>query len=87
MRLDLRTRRATVGDRAVELTAREFALLETLMRHADQVLSRAQLLSSVWGYFHDPTTNLVNVYVGSLRRKLGPDVIETVRGFGYRIRG
>jgi DNA-binding response OmpR family regulator len=87
IRLDVRTRRATIDDRTVDLTAREFMLLEALMRRPDQVLSRAQLLSSVWGYFHDPTTNLVNVYVASIRRKLGADAIETVRGFGYRVRG
>jgi DNA-binding response OmpR family regulator len=84
--LDLLTRRATVGDRTVELTAREFSLLEALLRHRDQVLSREQLLSQVWGYYFDPTTNLVNVYINALRKKLGPDVIETVRGAGYRIR-
>jgi DNA-binding response OmpR family regulator len=83
--LDLRSRKANVDGRDVELTAREFALLEALMRRPGQVMSRAQLLSSVWGYFHDPTTNLVNVYVHTLRGKLGPDVIETVRGFGYRV--
>jgi DNA-binding response OmpR family regulator len=86
VQLDLRTRRAMVEDRAVDLTAREFSLLETLLRHVDQVLSREQLLSHVWGYFFDPTSNLVNVYVNSLRKKLGPDVIETVRGAGYRLR-
>jgi DNA-binding response OmpR family regulator len=87
IRLDLMTRRATVGDKTVDLTAREFSLLETLLRHADQVLSREQLLSQVWGYFFDPGTNLVNVYVNALRKKLGPDSIETVRGVGYRLRG
>jgi DNA-binding response OmpR family regulator len=87
LRLDLMTRRATVGERTVELTAREFSLLETLLRHTDQVLSREQLLSHVWGYYFDSTTNLVNVYVNSLRKKLGTDVIETVRGVGYRLRG
>jgi DNA-binding response OmpR family regulator len=87
VRLDLRTRRATVGDREVDLTAREFALLETLLRHAEQVLSREQLLSHVWGYSFDPNTNVVNVYVNTLRKKLGADVIETVRGAGYRLRG
>jgi DNA-binding response OmpR family regulator len=86
VRLDLKSRRATVGDRSVELTAREFSLLETFLRHAGQVLSREQLLSHVWGYSFDPTTNLVNVYVNSLRNKLGRDVIETVRGIGYRLR-
>jgi DNA-binding response OmpR family regulator len=87
VRLDLKTRRATVGDKTVDLTAREFSLLEALLRHADQVLSREQLLSQVWGYFFDPSTNLVNVYVNSLRKKLGADVIQTVRGVGYRLRG
>jgi DNA-binding response OmpR family regulator len=62
-------------------------LLETFLRHTGQVLSREQLLSHVWGYSFDPTTNLVNVYVSSLRKKLGPDVIESVRGVGYRLRG
>jgi two-component system, OmpR family, response regulator len=87
VRLDLKTRRASVGERTVDLTAREFVLLEAFLRHAGQVLSREQLLSQVWGYSFDSTTNLVNVYVGSLRKKLGGDVIETVRGFGYRLRG
>src|SRR5688500_14975637 len=87
VRLDLRTRRATVKDQTVVLTAREFSLLETLLRHADQVLSREQLLSHVWGYFFDPGTNLVNVYVNALRKKLGAESIETVRGVGYRLRG
>ncbi len=85
VRLDLRTRRATVKGRSVSLTAREYALFETLLRHPDQVMSREQLLSHVWGYYFDPTTNLVNVYINALRKKLGPDVIETVRGVGYRV--
>jgi two-component system, OmpR family, response regulator QseB len=84
--LDLRTRRATVEGRTVELTAREFTMLETLMRHRDQVLSREQLLSHVWGYDYDPGSNVVEVYIGYLRRKLGEDVIETARGMGYRLR-
>jgi DNA-binding response OmpR family regulator len=87
VRLDLMTRRATIRERTVDLTAREFALLETFVRHGEQVLSREQLLSRVWGYSFDPTTNLVNVYVNSLRKKLGADAIETVRGVGYRFRG
>jgi DNA-binding response OmpR family regulator len=86
IRLDLRTRRATVGERTVDLTTREFALVETLLRHADQVLSREQILSHVWGYSFDPGSNVVNVYVNSLRKKLGPEIIETVRGAGYRLR-
>jgi DNA-binding response OmpR family regulator len=84
--LDLRTRRATVDGRSVELTAREFTLMETFIRHADQVLSREQLLSHVWGYDFDPRSNVVDVYVRYLRRKFGDGVIETVRGMGYRLR-
>ena len=82
--LDLRTRRASVGHRVVDLSAREFALAETLLRNAGQVLSREQLLSHVWGYDFDPGSNVVDVYVRYLRRKLGPECIETVRGMGYR---
>jgi DNA-binding response OmpR family regulator len=82
--LDLRARRATAGGETVELTAREFTLLEAFMRHAGQVLAREQLLSHVWGYDYDPGSNVVDVHVGNLRRKLGGDAIETVRGMGYR---
>jgi DNA-binding response OmpR family regulator len=85
VKVDLRSRRTTVNGRSVDLTAREFALLETLLRHAGQVLSRGQLLSNVWGYSFDPTSNVVDVYVNSLRKKLGHNVIETVRGAGYRL--
>jgi DNA-binding response OmpR family regulator len=84
--LDLRTRRASIAGRNVELTARQFTLLEVLVRHPDQVLSREQLLSHVWGYDFDPGSNIVDVYIGRLREKLAPDVIETVRGVGYRFR-
>ena len=83
--LDLRTRRATVGDRTVDLSAREFALAEEFLRHPDQVLSREQLLSRVWGYDFDPGSNVVDVYVRYLRNKFGADRIETVRGMGYRL--
>jgi DNA-binding response OmpR family regulator len=83
--LDLRTRRVTVREREVELTAREFALAEMFFRHPGQVLSREQLLSHVWGYDYDPGSNVVDVYVGYLRRKLGGDRIRTVRGMGYRL--
>ena len=85
--LDLRTRRALVDGREVDLSAREFALAEAFFRHPDQVLSREQLLSRVWGYDFDPGSNVVDVYVRYLRRKLGADSIETVRGMGYRLRG
>ncbi|HUF59785.1 MAG TPA: response regulator transcription factor [Actinomycetota bacterium] len=83
--LDLKTRRLEVEGRSVELTAREFALAETFFRHAGQVLSREQLLSNVWGYDHDPGSNVVDVYVGYLRKKIGEERIATVRGMGYRL--
>jgi DNA-binding response OmpR family regulator len=83
--LDLRTRRASTDGRTVDLTAREFTMLEVLIRHAGQVLSREQLLSHVWGYDYDPGSNVVDVYIGYLRKKLGSDSIETVRGMGYRL--
>jgi two-component system copper resistance phosphate regulon response regulator CusR len=86
LELDLRTRRAVVDGREVELSAREFALAEELLRHADRVLSREQLLSRVWGYDFDPGSNIVDVYIGYLRTKLGAEHIETVRGMGYRMR-
>lgn len=83
--LDLRTHRARGFEGEVDLTHREFALLETFIRHRGQVLSREQLLSQVWRMDFDPGSNLVDVYVGYLRRKLGEGSIETVRGAGYRL--
>ena len=85
MVLDLRTRTLTLEGRTVELSAREFALAETFMRHPGQVLSREQLLSAVWGLDFDPGSNVVEVYVSYLRNKLGRDRVETVRGMGYRL--
>ncbi len=84
--LDLRTRWASVGGERIELSAREFELLRTFLQHPDQVLTREQLLSHVWGYDYDPGSNVVDVYVGYLRRKLGQRRLETVRGVGYRFR-
>lgn len=84
--LDLRTRRARVEGRSVDLSAREFALAETFLRNPGQVLSREQLLSSVWGFDFDPGSNVVDVYVSYLRAKLGKERFETVRGMGYRLR-
>jgi DNA-binding response OmpR family regulator len=85
--LNLRTRKVRVTGKDIELSAREFTLLETLLRHQGQVMSREQLLDRVWGYDYDPGSNIVDVYVGYLRKKLGSDLIETVRGMGYRLRG
>jgi DNA-binding response OmpR family regulator len=85
IRLDLRSRRATVGERTADLTAREFGLLDALLRHAGQILSRRQLLSHVWGDSFDPASNVVDAGINSLRNKLGSDVVETVRGAGYRL--
>lgn len=84
--LDLRTRRARIGDLDVELTTREFTLLETFLRHPDEVLTRQQLLSRVWEFDFDPGSNVVDVYIRYLRGKLGADRFETVRGAGYRLR-
>ena len=83
--LDLRTRQVVQGDRMTDLSAREFALAEVFFRHPGQVLSREQLLSLVWGYDYDPGSNVVDVYVGYLRKKLGKDRITAVRGMGYRL--
>jgi two-component system, OmpR family, response regulator QseB len=84
--LDLRTRKAKIDDEWIELPAREFTLAEMFFRHPGQVLSREQLLNRVWGYDYDPGSNIVDVYVGYLRKKLGGKLIETVRGLGYRLR-
>jgi DNA-binding response OmpR family regulator len=83
--LDLRTRRASVAGRSVDLTAREFTLAEMFLRNPGHVLSREQLLSGAWGYDFDPGSNVVDVYVRYLRRKLGAEFFETVRGMGYRL--
>lgn len=84
--LNLRTRMVRIGDRIIELTAREFTLVETFLHHPGQVMSRQQLLDHVWGYDYDPGSNVVDVYVRHLRQKLGDNRIETVRGMGYRLR-
>jgi DNA-binding response OmpR family regulator len=90
LRLDLLSRRATRAGTAIELSTREFTLLEYLMRHPGQVLSRVQILATVWEYDFDPQSNVVDVYVRYLRRKVdvpgAPSLIETVRGTGYRFR-
>lgn len=83
--LDLMTRRVKVRGTEHDLSAREFAMLEMFLRHPGQVLSREQLLSGVWGYDFDPGSNVVDVYVRYLRKKVGEDAIATVRGMGYRM--
>jgi len=85
--LDILARRATVAGREVDLSAREFALAEQFLRNPGRVLSRELLLSRVWGMDFDPGSNVVDVYVRYLRKKLGADRIETVRGAGYRFKG
>ncbi|MFI2200230.1 response regulator transcription factor [Streptomyces sp. NPDC020192] len=89
--VDPARRRCRRGERDIELTAREFALLEYLVRHADEVLSKTDILTHVWDEHFDGDTNIVEVYVGYLRRKIDAPfdrrTIETVRGFGYRLRG
>ncbi|GAA1618418.1 response regulator transcription factor [Actinoplanes couchii] len=83
--LDLRTRRAHVDDRVYDLTAREFGLLEMFLRHPGQVLTREQILAHVWGFDFDPASNVVDVYVRTLRKKVGEARIHTVYGQGYRL--
>jgi DNA-binding response OmpR family regulator len=87
--VDLLTRRVRRGGELVTLSTTEFELLVHLMRHSGQVVSREQILSAVWGYEHDPATNVVDVYIGYLRRKLrrpeSPAPIHTVRSVGYRL--
>jgi len=83
--LDLLGRTLRVAGVATDLSAREFALAEAFFRHPNQVLSREQLLDRVWGYDFDPGSNVVEVYVGYLRKKMGGNRIETVRGMGYRM--
>jgi two-component system, OmpR family, response regulator len=85
IRLDMLRREVMAGGRRVNLSAREFALLQAFVSHPRRTLSRQELLSMAWGIDFDPQTNLVDVYVGYLRRKLGEPVIETVRGAGYRL--
>jgi two-component system, OmpR family, response regulator len=90
LRLDPATREVTRGSTPVELTAKEFALLETFMRRAGEVLSRLHLLEHAWDFAYDNRSNIVDVYVRRLRRKIDEPFerhsLETVRGAGYRLR-
>jgi DNA-binding response OmpR family regulator len=85
IRLDVRTREATVAGREIALSSREFALLEVLLRHPGQILSQTQLLDLVWGYDFEGASNVVETYIRHLRRKIGSERIETVRRAGYRV--
>jgi DNA-binding response OmpR family regulator len=85
IRIDLLRREVTISGRTVSLSAREFSLLQAFAAHPGQVLSRQELLSMAWDINFDPQTNLVDVYVGYLRRKLGGPIIETIHGAGYRL--
>lgn len=89
LRMNLLTRKVTRGERDIELTAREFSLLEHLLRSPGRVLTRVEICERVWDYDFDPGTNLVEVYIQRLRRKVdegfAPKLIETIRGVGYRI--
>lgn len=92
LRLDLLTKVAFRGERRIDLSQREWAMLEILMRSPEQIFSREQLLSGVWGYDSDTSSNIVDVYIGYLRKKLngpgdGAVLVSTVRGAGYRLLG
>jgi two-component system OmpR family response regulator len=83
--LDPATRTVRRGDSAVPLSAKEFALLHELMRRAGETLTRTYLIDHVWDFAYEGGDNVVEVHVSALRRKLGPAVVETVRGGGYRV--
>ncbi|GLR47831.1 response regulator transcription factor [Sphingomonas astaxanthinifaciens] len=89
LEMDLLTRKVRRGDRPVDLQPREFRLLEFLLRHCGQVVTRTMLLESVWDYHFDPGTNVIDVHVSRLRRKIEeegrPELLQTVRGAGYRL--
>ena len=90
LQVDLLTREVRRAGRAIELLPREYRLLEYLMRHAGRVVTRTMLFEEVWGYHYDPQTNVIDVHIGRLRRKLEeggvPQMIHTVRGSGYVLR-
>ena len=85
MALDLRSRQALIGRETVSLSAREFALAEVFFRNPGRTLTREELLSQVWDYDADPGSNIIDVYVGYLRKRLGKGRISSVRGVGYRL--
>ncbi len=89
LQMDLLSRKVTRGGHAIDVQPREFRLLEFLLRHPDQVVTRTMLLEAVWDYHFDPGTNVIDVHISRLRRKLdtgaGPTLLHTVRGAGYRL--
>ena len=90
LELDLLSRKANRAGREIDLQPREFQLLETLMRHPGQVMTRTMLLEQVWNYHFDPQTNVIDVHISRLRQKIDrgfdPPLIHTVRGSGYSVR-
>ena len=91
LRMDMLTHDVTRGGRRIELKPREFKLLEFLMRHSGQVVTRTMLLENVWDYQFDPKTNVIDTHISNLRRKIDAGferpLLQTVRGFGYRLSG
>jgi two-component system OmpR family response regulator len=89
LKLDLLSRKVTRGDRAIQLQPREFKLLELLMRHAGQVVTRTMLLENVWNYHFDPQTNVIDTHISNLRHKIDAGssrpLLKTIRGAGYRL--
>ena len=85
LELDLITHEARRGEHTLNLLPTEYKLLEYLMRHSGQVITRMMIFEEVWGYHFDPGTNLIDVHIGRLRKKIGANLIETVRGMGYRL--
>ena len=88
--MDLLTRTVTRGGRTIDLQPREFRLLEYLMRHSGQVVTRTMMLENVWGYHFDPQTNVIDVHISRLRQKIDRDfdkpLVHTIRGVGYSLR-
>ena len=89
LRIDLRTRRAERAGKPIALQPREFCLLEYLVRHRGQVVTRTMLLEAVWDYYFDPQTNVIDVQISRLRCKIdrgfSPPLLHTVRGIGYMV--
>jgi DNA-binding response OmpR family regulator len=83
--LNVLTRKVSVDEVTHDLTSREFVMLELFLRNPGQVISREQLLDRVWGYDYDPGSNIVDVYIRYLRKKIGTDSISTIRGLGYKL--